>query len=122
MLNYSNYQNRYQYLAQFNDPNSPTYTRRSKTGKMVVVKKGKKRSRLLAAGTAGAAGAATGYGLKKAIPATVNAALNKGILNPNMSAAKKRAINVGAHGALAAGTIGAATLAYKAVRNKRKRR
>lgn len=55
MFNQSQYAIAYPNLAQFNNPDSPTYTRKSKTGKMVVVRKGRrKRNNLaLAAGTTG---------------------------------------------------------------------
>lgn len=108
MLTVQTYQNRYQYLAQFSDPNSPTYTRRSKKGKMVVVKKGKRGKGKLWAKVGGAAGGVLGglYG-SGLLTQAIQRKYGINTANPMMAAQQLRMMRPRTHSALAGVTLGA---------------
>lgn len=71
-------------LIYFNNPDSPTYTRRTKTGKIAVVRKGKRKGQNKL--VSGAGGLAAGYGaakvLSQAAKVQVLNALDSGLLDP----------------------------------------
>lgn len=127
MISIKTYQIKYPLLAQF-AKEDPTYIRRSKTGKRVIVRKGKRRKGYnravsgvggLLAGNAAIGIAATG------IVGGLRGLVSKADSNPAFMKKLNKAavpIAIGAYGATLAAGAGAGYTAYKYLRGDRGRR
>lgn len=124
MISNEQYQNQYPYLAYFAQASkdSPTYTRKTKTGKTVIVRKGKRKGQNKLVSTAGGVGVGllAGNLVKRPLMNAVIAGLDKGILDPQ-NINHQRAIGYGGTAAILGTAIGGGILTYKKLRGDRKK-